>query len=281
MLRSHASAMVPGALRRLAHERIDDVLLVCPGIVYRRDSIDRLHAGTPHQMDLWRISKTQLDDVDMDEMIAVLVNALVPGSEYRCEPRLHPYTANGRQVDVFWEGEWIEIAECGLAASDVLTQAGLGHVSGLALGMGLDRLLMLRKGIPDIRLLRSNDPRVAEQLLDLKPYVPVSSMPAVRRDLSVAVDAHDTDEDLGDRVRDALGDDASVIEEVRVLSETPYEALPAEARSRIGVSVTQKNVLVRVVLRALDRTLSAHDANDIRNRIYAAIHQGSSAQWST
>ena len=38
----------------LAADPLDDALLVCPGIVYRRDAIDRLHTGTPHQLDLWR-----------------------------------------------------------------------------------------------------------------------------------------------------------------------------------------------------------------------------------
>lgn len=53
-------------------------------------------------------------------------------------------------------GEWVELAECGLASPDVLAGAGLDPTlwSGLALGMGLDRALMLRKGIPNIRLLR-------------------------------------------------------------------------------------------------------------------------------
>jgi tRNA synthetases class II core domain (F) len=49
----------------------------------------------------------------------------------------------------------------------VLAAAGLPGRSGLALGMGLDRLLMLVKHIPDIRLLRSVDPRIAGQMLDL------------------------------------------------------------------------------------------------------------------
>ena len=55
VLRTHTSAMIPPLLRALA-ERPDeippDVLLVCPGLVYRRDAIDRLHTGEPHQADL-------------------------------------------------------------------------------------------------------------------------------------------------------------------------------------------------------------------------------------
>jgi phenylalanyl-tRNA synthetase alpha chain len=156
----------------------------------------------------------------------------------------------------------------------------LARWSGLALGMGLDRLLMLRKGIPDIRLLRSADPRIAGQMADLAAYRPVSAMPPVRRDLSVAVDADDGAEDLGDRVRHALAPDAEAVEEVAVLAETPYDQLPAQAVARLGISAGQKNVLVRVVLRHLERTLTAEEANRMRDRIYMALHRGTSHQWS-
>jgi phenylalanyl-tRNA synthetase alpha chain len=183
-------------------------------------------------------------------------------------------------VDVCWEGEWIEVWECGLAHPEVLERAGLAGWSGLALGMGLDRLLMLRKGIPDIRLLRSADPRIAGQMTDLAPWRPVSAMPPVRRDLSIAVDADDIAEDLGDRVREALGPDADAVEEVGVLAETPYRRLPARARARLGIRPGQKNLLVRVVLRHLERTLTDEQANRLRDRIYAALHRGSAHQWA-
>ena len=100
-------------------------------------------------------------------------------------------------------------------------------------------------------------------------------MPPVRRDLSVAVAADDTVEDLGDRVRDALGPDADAVEEVTVLAETPYDRLPTQAVARLGLHPDQKNVLVRVVLRHLERTLTDEEANRMRDRVYAALHRGS------
>jgi phenylalanyl-tRNA synthetase alpha chain len=280
MLRSHSSAMIPPALRALATDPVDDVLLVCPGVVYRRDAIDRLHTGTPHQLDLWRIARNPLHNADMDAMTRVLIDVLVPGMEYRVEARVHPYTLDGRQVDVRHGDEWIEVWECGLAHPEVLARAGLAGWHGLALGLGLDRFLMLRKDIADIRLLRSTDPRVASQMLDLAPYRPVSSLPAIARDLSVAVAADDDVEELGDRVRDALGDDAAAVEEVTVRSETPYDGLPTSAVERMGMRAGQKNVLVRVVLRHLERSLTDDEANELRDRVYAAIHRGSKHQWA-
>jgi len=286
MLRSHSSAIVPGALEELAvedgsHAAPDDVLLACPGICYRRDAIDWQHTGTPQQLDLWRIARRPLDNADLDEMIDTICRVLVPGRRHRWEPRVHPYTLDGRQVDVEWDGTWVEIGECGLAHPDLLERCGLGRSwSGLALGMGLDRLLMLVKGIGDIRLLRSSDPRVREQMLTLDPYHLVSAMPPIRRDLSIAADESDQVEDLGDRVRDALGDDADVVEEVAVISSTAAADLPAAACQRLGIGLGQVNLLVRVTLRALDRTLSAAEANELRDRIYAALHRGTAHMWA-
>ena len=280
MLRSHSSAMVPPALRGLAGEPGGDVLLACPGIVYRRDAIDWQHTGTPHQLDLWRITRRAMTGTDLDEMIAVLLAALAPGLPHREQLRTHPYTRHGRQVDVYQDGRWVEVWECGLAHPGVLAAAGLNGSSGLALGMGVDRLLMLVKRIPDIRLLRSGDPRVAGQMLGLAAYQPVSFMPAITRDLSVAVSDDDDEETVGGRVRDALGADAGRVEEVRVLSATAYQQLPASAISRLGARPGQKNLLVRVVLRDLDQTLTSEAANILRDRIYRALHQGTEHQWA-
>ncbi len=284
MLRSHSTAMIPPALRQLARDRQapggTDVLLACPGMAYRRDAIDWQHTGTPHQLDLWRITSRPMTDADLDEMISGLLGALVPGLPYRQEPRVHPYTEHGRQVDVRHDGRWVEVWECGLAHPGVLAAAGLDGCGGLALGMGLDRMLMLVKGIPDIRLLRSADPRISGQMSDLAAWRPVSSMPPATRDLSVAVDADEDGETLGGRVRDALGADASCVEEVRVLSATPYASLPAAATRRLGARPGQQNLLVRVVLRDLEKTLTSDAANALRDRIYLAIHQGSEHQWA-
>jgi len=280
VLRSHTSAGVPPALRALAAEPdgTDDVLIALPGICHRRDTIDRLHTGTPHQLDLWRVRRhgRRLDHADLAEMVGTLVAALVPGRHWRWSTAEHPYTEGGREVEVIDRDHPVELAECGLAAPHVLARAGLDpdRWSGLALGIGLDRALMLRKGIPDIRLLRSEDPRVAEQMLDLAPYRAVSALPATRRDLSVAVDSGADAETLGDRVRDVLGADADLVEEVAVVSTTPYDELPTPARDRLGMRPGQDNVLLRIVLRAMDRTLTATEVNTLRDRIYDSLHEG-------
>jgi phenylalanyl-tRNA synthetase alpha chain len=194
---------------------------------------------------------------------------------------MHPYTLAGREVEVHAGGEWVELLECGLTHPDVHAAAGLRDRHGLAMGIGMDRAVMLRKGIDDIRLLRATDPRVTAQMHDLAPYQPVSSQPPARRDVSVACPPGLTDEDLGDRVRAALGDEAAEwVEEIAVISRTPADRLPPAARERLGIADDHENLLVSVVLRHPTRSLAKAEANVLRDRVYAALHHGSVSQTS-
>ena len=93
MLRSHTSASIPSLLRELDPDESNEELWVIPGLVYRRDSIDRTHVGTPHQVDLWRVSSQEdLDSGDLQEMAASLVQAVLPEAQWRAVPAVHPYT---------------------------------------------------------------------------------------------------------------------------------------------------------------------------------------------
>lgn len=179
MLRSHTSARIPALLRGLASrtpegaEGPNEVLLSVPGITYRRDVIDRQHVGEPHQLDLWRVrlEGPSLTEEDLKQLIGLVVAAVLPEHPWRSAPSPHPYTHAGREILAQVNDREIEIGECGLAHPEVLAAAGLpSSSSGLAMGLGLDRLLMVAKGIDDIRLLRSTDPRVALQMEDLTQY---------------------------------------------------------------------------------------------------------------
>ncbi|MEV7133865.1 hypothetical protein AB0N24_13345 [Arthrobacter sp. NPDC093128] len=290
MLRSHTSAGIPALLDSLRGEQgLYDRLHVLPGLVYRRDAVDRTHVGAPHQADLWRLkARGLLGPADLQSMMAAVVEAVLPEADYpgvqwRSTPSTHSYTAAGRQLDVLvtlpdGRSEWLELAECGLVAAPVLRSSGLDprRWAGLALGMGLDRAVMLRKGIDDIRLLRSENPEIRAQLLDLAPYRPVSLMPAVRRDLSlVLADPAEADvELLGDRARGALGTDADVLAALEIKAVTPTAELPPAAVDRLRMAPGDVNVLLQLVLQPLDRTLTGEEANRLRDRVYVALHRG-------
>ncbi|MGH7471778.1 MAG: hypothetical protein ACRENP_27830 [Longimicrobiales bacterium] len=282
VLRTQTSAMIPSLLRQIAQQQPRDVLLVCPGLVYRRDQIDRLHTGEPHQLDVWRIAAHPLGHAQLQEMVTTVVAALLPGAEHRCNAVAHPYTLDGLEIEVREGSHWVEIGECGLALPAILEEAGLpiSKYSGLAMGLGLDRLLMLVKRLDDIRALRSTDPRVAAQMLDLEAYRPVSQQPPIRRDLSLAVDMTRSAEELGDCVRQALGTRVQSLESVEVIAETAYQNVTPDARARIGMQHGQKNVLLRIVIRDLVRTLTREEANELRDDVYMALHEGSVCQWA-
>ena len=68
--------------------------------------------------------------LDLEAMIAAVVEALLPGAQWRALPASHPYTDGGREVEVLAGGEWVELLECGLAHPHVLAAGGLGGHSG-------------------------------------------------------------------------------------------------------------------------------------------------------
>lgn len=283
LLRTSTSASVPKAMQAVASDLPADVLLACPGLVYRRDCIDRLHLGEIHQMDLWRVTSQEMGIADLEHMIATVFRIALPGMEYRIEPRVHPYTEEGLQMDVWYEGEWVEVGECGLAHPEIIQENIPQHdgLSGLAMGLGMDRLLMLRKGLKDIRLVASANPQIAEQMLDLSPYREVSLMPAVKRDLSLILPQSLDAEMIGDRVREALAEESGLIESVEMLAETAWEDLPPHVQARLGMLKSQKNTLLRVILKALDRTLTDEECNVYRDRIYAYLHEGKIWEWAS
>jgi phenylalanyl-tRNA synthetase alpha chain len=271
VLRTHTTAAIPAALAATGTDR----LIVCPGLVYRRDVVDRLHVGEPHQVDIWIVRLARLRRADLRRMITTVVDTMLPGQPYRCNETFHPYTVNGLEVEVQVGDRWVEVLECGEVHPWLLNESHLpSHQwSGLAMGIGLDRLVMLIKRIDDIRLLRSSDPRVARQMLNLDPYEPVSDQPAISRDMSICVADPDM-ELLGDRIRDALGERGGSVENVELLQTSDYASVPETARRRLGMSPGHQNLLIRVTLRSLDGSISKEEANQVYDLVYAKLHEG-------
>lgn len=279
ILRTHTSALIPDILLEIKQKLLTDFAVLCPGICYRRDVIDKKHTGEPHQMDIWRIKKgvQRLKRPALIELIEAVVYSLVPGAKYRANEVEHPYTKNGLEVEIWVKDNWLELLECGEAHPQLLDDSGLDsrEYSGLAMGIGLDRAVMIVKGIDDIRILRSEEPRIKRQMGNLNPYIPVSKYPQIKQDLSVVVHNDATEEDICEIIRDAMGPKAVAIEEVKIVSKTSYDELPHQAIERLGIVSGQKNLLIRIILRSHERSLRHEEANEIRDLLYRALHQGS------
>jgi phenylalanyl-tRNA synthetase alpha chain len=277
VLRTHSSAMIPDILGEISITNPGDYLVVCPGICYRRDVVDKKHCGEPHQMDVWIIKKgdPRLLRADLINLIELVIDATIPGTEYRANEMVHPYTVNGLEVEVLVKGEWIEILECGEAHPAILDNAGLDakNYSGLAMGIGLDRLVMIIKNIDDIRILRAEDPRIKKQMDNLNLYKPVSKLPPISQDMSFSVNQDDTEEDVCESIRDAMEEDIDLLEEVKIISMTKFSDLPTQAIARLGIKSEQKNILARIILRSHERSLLKEEANEIRDRVYNKVNQ--------
>ncbi|WP_414586271.1 hypothetical protein [Scytonema sp. PCC 10023] len=267
LLRTHTTAIMPDLLPKLQGEQ----LIVHSGICYRRDVVDKRHVGEPHQMDIWLMSEHQhLGREALVKFIQTIIHAILPGVSYRLNETSHPYTCNGLEIEVLVDNKWIEVGECGEAHPGLLKPG----YTGLASGWGLDRLVMVIKGIDDIRLLRSTNPKIAAQMTNLEPYTPVSNQPSISRDMSIVTGIDTELEDICEQIVEVLKDDAELLESVDILSETQYHQLPQQAIQRLGIEPYQKNLLVRMTLQSLHMSITNQKANILRGLVYQKIHQG-------
>jgi phenylalanyl-tRNA synthetase alpha chain len=281
ILCTHTTAHMPSILRDLAkRDDWNDVLILLPGLAYRRDVSDKKHVGEVHMLEMWRIVKNDSRKViEKDDLLAVVrgvAETAAPGWKLRIEDSPHPYTKGGIEVNAMKDDRDIEILECGLIKDEILSNAGLDPEkhSGWALGMGLDRLVMTLKDIPDVRYLRSGNLKIAEQMTNLERYHEVSNQPAITRDMSYVVPQEYVEEDISEDVRRALGDKLDTLESVEILSQTPYAELPDKVREKLGCNSEQKNVLVRITLRHLERSITNDEANQIYEDVYSKINKG-------
>jgi phenylalanyl-tRNA synthetase alpha chain len=279
VLRTHTSALIPSTFKSL-EEEIDNKTFVLPGLVYRRDVIDPRHLDVFHQIDVWTLQKNstygKVNRENLLELARTVFEAACPDAEMVVLEAKHPYTIEGIEVYAKVGNKEIEVFEAGLAHPQVLVNSGINpeEYSGLALGMGVERLIMARKNLPDIRLIRSTDPRVIKQMTNMEKFKNVSDKPAISRDMSYCVDKNDTEEDICEQIRDIFGDRSDLLEEVKILERTPYDKLTSIAKERLGAQENQDNVLVRIVLRHPDKTLTKKESADLYSMAYPKLHQG-------
>lgn len=98
-----------------------------------------------------------------------------------------PFTSPSWELEVFWQGEWLEVLGSGIVSQPILDNASVPNRIGWAFGIGLERIAMLLYSIPDIRLFWSQDTRFLSQFSEKKPirrFVPFSKYPACFKDVS-------------------------------------------------------------------------------------------------
>jgi phenylalanyl-tRNA synthetase alpha chain len=177
LLRTHTSNVQIRAMS----SRKPPFAFIAPGAVYRRDD-DATHSPMFHQLEAFLVDR----DVSMAHLRGVLgefaERFFGPGSPVRWRPSYFPFVEPGAEVDVACarcrqpDGTragcnvckhtgWVEILGCGMIHPVVFEHCGIDpeEWTGFALGMGIERMAMVRYDLPDLRLFFENDPRFLAQ----------------------------------------------------------------------------------------------------------------------
>ncbi|MEK6663411.1 MAG: phenylalanine--tRNA ligase subunit alpha [Pseudomonadota bacterium] len=161
VLRTHTSPVQVHYMQK--HE--PPLKIIAPGRVYRVDS-DATHSPMFHQVEgLWVD-----EDVSFANLKGVVQDFLQRFFErddlqVRFRPSFFPFTEPSAEIDMSWNGGWLEIGGCGMVHPNVLKHVNIDSEKyiGFAFGLGVERLAMLRYGVNDLRLFFENDLRFLKQ----------------------------------------------------------------------------------------------------------------------
>lgn len=162
---------------RVMENQKPPIKIICPGAVYRSDSVDATHSPVFHQIEGLVVDK----DIAMTDLKGTLEmfakKCLGENTKIRFRPHHFPFTEPSAEADVscfvcggkgckVCKGEgWIELLGCGMVHPNVLKNCGIDpeQYSGFAFGFGVERIAMAKFGIEDMRLLFENDIRFLKQ----------------------------------------------------------------------------------------------------------------------
>ncbi len=162
VLRTHTSPVQA----RVMLQRKPPIYVVCPGRVYRTDELDTTHTPVFHQVEGLVVDK----GIKMSHLRGTLdhlAKAMFgPEAKTRLRPSYFPFTEPSAEPDVWWPDHpdgprWIEWGGCGMVNPRVLRACGIDPdvYTGFAFGMGIERTLMFRHGVTDMRHMVEGDVR--------------------------------------------------------------------------------------------------------------------------
>lgn len=161
VLRTHTS---PVQVRYMESHK-PPIRIIVPGKTFRNEATDATHEAQFFQVEGLYVDK----QVSLAQLKGTLEHFFKKffgsGVEIRFRPSYFPFVEPGVEVDIFFNGKWLEVFGAGLVHPKVLAAAGHDPATfqGFAFGGGLDRLVMIKHGLADIRLLYNADLRVVNQ----------------------------------------------------------------------------------------------------------------------
>ena len=164
VLRTHTSPVQARALL----SRDLPVYIACPGKVFRTDELDATHSPVFHQVEGLAIDKG-LTMAHLKGTLDHFAKAMFgPEARPRLRPSFFPFTEPSAEMDLWFPQKkggagWIEWGGCGMVNPNVLRSVGIDPTvyQGFAFGMGIERAVMLRYGIEDMRDLIEGDVRLS------------------------------------------------------------------------------------------------------------------------
>ena len=162
VLRTHTS---PVQIRALL-ERPLPVYVVCPGRTFRTDELDATHTPVFHQVEGLAVDEG-ITMAHLKGTLDAFARAMFgEQSTTRLRPSYFPFTEPSAEVDVWFPEKrggagWVEWGGCGMVNPNVLRACGVdaSRYTGFAFGMGLERTLQFRNGLPDMRDMTEGDVR--------------------------------------------------------------------------------------------------------------------------
>jgi phenylalanyl-tRNA synthetase alpha chain len=166
VLRTHTS---PVQIRSMI-ERPLPIYVVCPGKVFRTDELDSTHTPVFHQVEGLVVDEG-ITVADLKGTLDHFATAMFgPETRTRWRPSYFPFTEPSLEFDIWFTGakggpRWIEWGGCGMVNPRVLAAAGIDpeRYSGFAFGMGIERTLMFRHDVTDMRDMVEGDVRFTRQ----------------------------------------------------------------------------------------------------------------------
>lgn len=298
VLRAHTSAHQRDCIR-MGFDRF-----LVTGDVYRRDEIDSSHYPVFHQMegvrlfnkhelfascndldslDLFEtdesmkiesdekqaehtIDAVKMMEIDLKRTVTKLMRDLFgDGIETRWNMCYFPFTHPSYELEIKFQGEWMEMLGSGIMRQPILENGGAHDKIGWALGLGLDRLAMLLFQIPDIRLLWSQDPRFIEQFesVGIDPvtnieFRPFSKFSPCYKDITFWLPNDFSENDFYEVVRSIGGD---LVEKVEVIDEFCHPQTKKTSRC------------YRITYRSMDRNVTNEEINTIQSRVRDVVEE--------
>jgi phenylalanyl-tRNA synthetase alpha chain len=155
LLRTHTS---PVQVRYIEKNR-PPYRIISPGAVYRYEATDATHETVFHQVEGFMIDEKVSIATFKGVMQEFFSQILGEDISVRLRPSYFPFTEPSFEMDIMWNKGWLEVGGAGMMHREVLKHS-LGYhdqLQGFAFGVGVERLVLLKYGISDIRLFHSAD----------------------------------------------------------------------------------------------------------------------------